>query len=319
MMRAIRLGPLRLATLVLVLAGLACATIVPVPATTAPPVPDPTLVALGTQLADMLTATARAAQVSATPLPTFTPSPIPSLTPSPTSPPALSLEAILIIVPASGPVVSPVQIQGQADPTFEQTLVIQITDANGNILTTVPVQIGADIGQRGPFNAEVEFSVDADQLGRISVFSTSARDGGLIHFSSVEVTLSKSGAPNRIGQILTGERLAIFEPAPQAIISGGIVRLSGYSAPVFENQLGVVICGEGGAGEPDVLCGTTDNVLARGTAMVDAPDIGQPGPFTAELPYTVSASTHARLAVYSASARDGGLIHFSSVEVTLSP
>jgi hypothetical protein len=93
-------------------------------------------------------------------------------------------------------VTSPVLISGVADGTFEQNIVVRLTDEAGNILTTVPTTIVADIGQRGPYEVEVQFNVPNDQPGRIAVFSTSARDGGLIHLSSVEVTLLASGAAN---------------------------------------------------------------------------------------------------------------------------
>jgi len=94
-------------------------------------------------------------------------------------------EAILILEPGPGSSVAfPVHVAGEADPTFEQSLVVQITGADGTVITTVPAQINADIGQRGPFGVDVPFGVPSDQPRRISVFSASARDGGLIHLAS---------------------------------------------------------------------------------------------------------------------------------------
>jgi hypothetical protein len=75
----------------------------------------------------------------------------------------------------------------------------------------------------------------------------------------------------------------------------------------------------GGWGAPDPVCGTAGNVLATGTATLTAPDVGQPGPFAGDLTYHVSAALAARLAVYSRSARDGGIVHLSTVAVQLAP
>lgn len=108
------------------------------------------------------------------------------------TPPAFGVqpEAIQIIVPAIGATVtSPVHVAGEANPTFEQNLVVQVADADGRVIATLPTTIQANAGERGPFFVDVLFAVDSEQPGRISVYATSARDGGIIHLSSVEVTL----------------------------------------------------------------------------------------------------------------------------------
>ncbi len=108
------------------------------------------------------------------------------------TPPAFNIqpEAILIIdPPISASVTSPVHVVGEAGPAFEQTVVVQVADADGNIIATVPTTLQADAGQHGPFVVDVSFTVAAEGPGRISVYSTSARDGGMTHLSSVEVTL----------------------------------------------------------------------------------------------------------------------------------
>ena len=280
---------------------------------------------LGTALAAYITMTARAAHPG-------TPAALPAATrvpaatdtaPAPVATPegGRGPEAILILEPGPGSSVAlPVHVAGEADPTFEQSLVVQITGADGTVITTIPVQINADIGQRGPFGVDVPFSVTSDQPGRISVYSASARDGGLIHLASVEVTLLASGgAASHVPGQLHDESLAIFSPLVLAAVSGGVAHVTGFSDYVFENQLGVVICGEGGAGAPHPICGTADNVLGTGTAYVNSPDLGQPGPFTADVPYAVTAQVRGRIVVFDSSPRDGGITHLGSREVTLAP
>jgi hypothetical protein len=68
-----------------------------------------------------------------------------------------------------------------------------------------------------------------------------------------------------------------------------------------------------------VLTETTGNVLRTGTAYVNSPNLGQPGPFTADMPYAVTAQVHGRIVVYDSSPRDGGITHLGSREVTLAP
>ncbi len=237
---------------------------------------------------------------------------------TPTADPAL--EAILILAPGlSSSVTSPVTVSGEADPTFEQNLVIQVSDENGAVLSTTPTTIQTEAGTRGPYSVDVTFSVAADQPGRLSVYSASARDGGLVHLASVEVTLLASGTAAINPAATHAEVHQIFQPNLLETATGGHVHLEGFSEYVFEGTLSLALCGEGGSGAPDPLCGTTDNVLATGIAMLQAPDVGQPGPFVTDLLYSVTGPVRARLVVYSLSARDGGVLHLSTREINVAP
>ncbi len=249
------------------------------------------------------------------PFATRTPGPAPTAGPD-----TRGAEAILILEPGAGSsITSTVHVAGEADPTFEQSLVVRISDADGKFLSTTAVQIAADASQRGKFAVDVPVHVFADQPGRISVYAISPRDGGLTHLASVEVTLLAAGVASIQAGQPRGESIAIFAPTLRATVGGGTARITGFSDYVFESQLGVAICGEGGSGEPDLICGTKDNLLGLGTAFVNSPDAGQPGPFTADVKYTVAQQTQGRIVVFDASPRDGGLTHLASVEVVLGP
>jgi hypothetical protein len=271
-----------------------------------------------------------------TPLPTFTSSPLPPTIEAPTQTPYIivvtseptatetpvdgALEAILISLPGFGSAItSPVTVQGQSRPTFEQTLVVAVYDQFGELLGLTPTTLDSSAGSPGNFRTELAFTVASEQPGRVSVYETSAMDGGMVHLSSVEVTLRPGGTAEIIPAEFHFESIQIQFPAPNDELSGGILTVSGYSDYYFESNLGLILCGEGGSGAPNELCGTEDNVLAAGNALIDAPDMGQPGPFSGELSYSVSAPTHARVIVFAASARDGGLLHLSSIPVVLIP
>ena len=230
-------------------------------------------------------------------------------------------EAILILSPGTNSnILSPIQISGQADPTFEQNLIAKVTGDNGLSVGMKSTTIQAELGKRGAFSANVTFNVTRDQPGRVAVWSSSPKDGGLVHFSSIGVNLLASGSLKLLPGQTQSEPLVITSPAAAgAVFSAGKLHLEGWSGPVFENTISVVLCGEGGNGKSEPFCGTVDNVLARLSTTTNAPDIGQPGRFSLDITYKVTKPINGRVAVYFTSPRDGGLLHLTSMPVTLNP
>lgn len=260
----------------------------------------------------------------AAPLQTETPLPPPVISTAPgeevVPPPNLEVEAIYIGQPGpNSTLVSSFQITGQAGPTFEQNLVVRIAGLNGLLVILQPTTIQADIGQAGPFSLGGIFNIAAVTPGRISVYDVSARDGGLIHLASVQITLMPGGSPEFSAPPPNSEVIAILEPEHLQEISGGVIQISGFSEYFFEGNLSTILCGAGGIGAEHLICGTLDNILAEGFATIISDDIGIPGPFLAELLYSVGTTTRARLVVYALSPMDGGIIHLSSREITLNP
>jgi hypothetical protein len=172
--------------------------------------PCPPPYELQTQVAVLQTqvAAASAAPSEAPPTPTpvrETPTRIPP-TSTPTSPapaqtavpcpvcPQSQEEAIVITSPVAGETVTnPVVVTGISDPTFEQSLGIQVIGQDGRVLGQGAAMISAELGERGSFTGEVTFSSPpAEERGRITVFDMSARDGGLLHLASIEVMLAGS-------------------------------------------------------------------------------------------------------------------------------
>ncbi len=113
-------------------------------------------------------ATPVAAAETATPVPTGTAPPTvaaPTSTPLPTvvgqsgGPPSRPTEAIVIMEPASGSrVTSPLRLRGEANPTFEQNLIVRMVTADGEEMSLQPTTIQADAGQRGPFTLDIPFT-----------------------------------------------------------------------------------------------------------------------------------------------------------------
>jgi hypothetical protein len=233
--------------------------------------------------------------------------------PSPVSPPTTSIpsldpEAILILEPGPGSILtSPLQIKGFADPAFEQTLVVNVLLEDGTQLLTEPINIRADVGQRGPFSAQIPFTINEPHQAFIQVYNVSPRDGGLIHLASVGVTLSDSGEQKVLQAVPHLEQIAIFKPKPAQEISGGSLLVEGFALAEFEQTLVVEIQDLQG------------RVIGMQPVIVNAPDLGQPGPFSLGLLYQVDVSGPGRVVVRDISPAFGGDVHLSSVEIKLSP
>ena len=224
------------------------------------------------------------------------------------APPGRPPEAIMILSPASGSrITSPLRVSGEADPTFEQNLVVRVLQADGTLVTQAPTTIQADVGQRGPFEIELPISLPSEQNIFIQVFSDSARDGGITHLSSVGVMFTPTGPANIITRDPYPEQISIFQPQTGASISGGTVHVSGFALAGFEQTLLIEVLDEDGT------------VIGSQPVMVDAPDLGQPGPFEADVAYTVSQVQNGRIVVRDISPAFGGNAHLSSVEVNLAP
>ena len=240
--------------------------------------------------------------------------PIASETPAPAaSPTRLPLrpaqeEAILILEPGPGSrVTSPLRVAGIADSTFEQALVVRLVLDDGTLLALEPTTIQTPMGTRGPFEVDVPFDLAGERSALLQVYSASARDGGLTHLSSVGVLLAIGGPadirPGRAGP----EQLQILQPRLVDRISGGIAHVEGFGLASFEGTLLVQIYDVEG------------NQVGSQAILVQAPEMGVPGPFVADVPYTVTAEGPGRVVVVDPLPVFDGVGHIASVEVILAP
>lgn len=219
-----------------------------------------------------------------------------------------SAEAILILTPGPGSrLTSPIHIEGIADPTFEQTLAVRLILIDGTVAASLATTIAADIGQRGPFQADLSFDVPGGGNAFLQVYGQSPRDGGVTHLASVGVMLVSSGPTAVVPVRPHPEDIAIAQPRPAQTIRGGLLHVEGFALASFEQTLLVE------------LYDADSNLVASQPVIVAAPDLGQPGPFVADMPYSVTASGPARVIVRDISPAYGGDVHLASVEVDLNP
>jgi hypothetical protein len=204
-------------------------------------------------------------------------------------------------------VISPVHVAGFADPTFEQNLVVRILLDDGTEIALTPTTIGADLGERGPFAVDVPFTIAGERNAFIQVYDQSARDGGIIHLASVGVTLAASGPANIVPGTVRPEQIHIQLPSPGDTVSGGVAHVEGFGLASFEGTLVIEVYDENGS------------MVGQEPIIVQAPDLGFPGPFSADVAYNVAASGPGRIVVRDPSVAFVGDYHISSVEITLAP
>ncbi len=102
-------------------------------------------------------------------------------------------ETIVIYQPELGDTVvgGIAYVEGFGLASFEQTLILEIHDAEGNVVGSLPIMVdAADWGLPGPFNADVPYAVAEEGPGRVVVIDPLPVFDGVGHISSVEVTLA---------------------------------------------------------------------------------------------------------------------------------
>jgi hypothetical protein len=217
-------------------------------------------------------------------------------------------ESIVIEQPGNGSrVASPFRLAGYAGPTFEQHLAVRVVLDDGTELAVAGTTIHAEAGQRGPYQAEIPFEVSAERQAFIQVYDASARDGGILHLSSVAVTLLPQGRSKILLAEPALERIAILQPAAGGKVGGGVAHVEGYGLAGFEQTLLVQVLDADGT------------VIGESPVTVAASDLGQPGPFSADVDYSAASGGPGRIVVRDISPAHGGDAHLASVEIALAP
>jgi hypothetical protein len=220
----------------------------------------------------------------------------------------LSKEAVLILEPGPGSrLISPLRVAGIAGPAFEQTLGVRLVLDDGTLLIEQPAIIQAELGEQGRFEIELPFEISGERNALLQVSITSPRDGGITHLASVGVTLADSGEAQIVPGRPQKEAIILLQPLVGATVRGGTVQVAGVGLASFEGTLVVEIYDAGG-----LLVGSQPLV-------VDAPDIGLPGIFGIDVPYSVSSEGPGRIVVIDPLPVFDGIGHINSVEVTLAP
>ncbi|MGH2531541.1 MAG: Gmad2 immunoglobulin-like domain-containing protein [Thermomicrobiales bacterium] len=96
---------------------------------------------------------------------------------------------IFVEAPAPGDTVSsPIRVWGTAN-TFEATLLIDVRDANDEIVANEVVTATSGSGTRGTFDVEIAFGSHATGDGTVTAYEISARDGGRVNVVEIPVVI----------------------------------------------------------------------------------------------------------------------------------
>lgn len=217
-------------------------------------------------------------------------------------------EAITIAEPGPGSrVTSPLRVAGSADPAQHQEIEVRLLLEDGTVLAQTTATIDAPLGQRGPYEVALPFAISGERQAFLQVLSRSARDGGITSLNAVGLTIAATGPEEIRTAAAAPARVTIYEPAPLQTVSGGTVSVSGFGLASFEQTLVVEVLDAAG------------NVAGSEPVTVESVALGQPGPFSVDVAYSVATAGPGRIVVRDPSPAFGGDVYVTSVEVTLEP
>ncbi len=237
---------------------------------------------------------------------TFTPRPTRTSTPTPTQ----DINSSAIQIQQPGPlsrVVSPLTVSAYVYPGATGRVQIELLGEDGRLLVRT-VDVFDPAFKRVFVSEQLEFDVSAAaEAGRLQII-TLDKYGRLMEQESVDLLLLSMGeadvnppGPNTIAAI-------IQEPAPNRMIQGGTLLVSGLTRIPSDQPLLVQLVATNGA-----VAGYRQVEPVQAAA-------GSYGPFTVEVPYKVDTPTWVRLIFQASSAgRVPGVVYATSLEVLLSP
>jgi heat shock protein HslJ len=198
----------------------------------------------------------------------------------------------------------PIEVRGSGGALPEGNVVVEVLDAQGNVLDRQPtVMQGPEVGTGGEGTWSVELNVDVEPgtAGTIRAYTTSPADGSIMVEDSVEVSLGQTPAVEAYIKIETpsqGSTLEVSSP----------IRVSGSGAGLPEGNLVVVAVDESG------------DVLAEQPVTLQGPDVGAggEGTWSVELAVPASGMTPGYIGAFSASPKQRDFVATDHIQVTFS-
>lgn len=208
---------------------------------------------------------------------------------------------ITIIDPVQGavlPVPEVITIRGDAGGLFENNVVVQALDAQGNVLAQQPTTvISAEQGGQGPWSVDLVVPVKPGMIGLIFAFSPSPEDGTIMASASTEVTYGEaleSGSEIAIQQPVEGSKVDTTRP----------VTVRGIGRGLFENNVVVEALDANGV------------VLVQQATTMSTEEVGGAGAWTIDLNIPGKGEAPGMIRAFSPSPTDGSAMAESSVAVT---
>ncbi len=206
--------------------------------------------------------------------------------------------------PQAGATVSlaqPLAVSGMAGGLFEGSLVVQVLDADGNVLIEAPTTVqapNAGLGESGPWSLELQVQAQPESLGTVRTYAQSAEDGSVVAEDQVEVTFEA---------VAVEPYIVINEPGEGAVIDPAApLRVQGMAGGLFEGSLVVEVLDENGA----------SLAMAPTTIQSEYAGVGGEGSWSVELAVQPVPGSRGMLRAWAGSPKDGSVAAEDVVEVS---
>jgi hypothetical protein len=212
----------------------------------------------------------------------------PTATPNPWTDPA---EAIEVFSPVKdGGYHSPIEIIGYSQ-TFEGNVILRLLNSDATPIAE-RFTMGGSVDGYDFFHSRLRFYVDAEEAGTVEVYEESAEDGSQINKVTIPVVL------------MPGQRVIdVDSPKPGAALCSPVI--SGYSN-TFEANVVITLSDRNGTpvATPQPTMGG---------------NLGFYRPFSASVPYTVTAPTALLIGAHETSPKDGSNVDYTRIPFSLYP
>jgi uncharacterized lipoprotein YbaY len=206
--------------------------------------------------------------------------------------------------PDAGATVSlgqPLAISGTAGGLFEGGLVVQVLDADGNVLAEAPTTIqapNAGLGESGPWSLELEVQAAPESEGTVRAYALSAEDGSVATEDQVEVSFEAAAVEPYIIINEPGEG-AVIDPSAPLVVSG-------TAGGLFEGGLVVEVLDENGA----------SLAMTPTTIQSEYAGVGGEGPWSVEMSFQPVPGSPGTLRAWAGSPKDGSVVAEDLLEVS---
>ena len=285
------------------LVGCAPAPLAPAPTATAPSTPSPSATPASVDSPSLLPL------VNVTPFlvlepPELIPSATPTLLSLPLPPEKLILEA-----PGPGSQLgSPVHVVGWGGPSSRDLVRLRLLGEDGRVLAQLRTYLLVLPGRSGRFIADLAFQIPGvAEVALLEASYDNPLTGRLDHLTTRQLILLTTGRPLLQPVVAAPEKVSLFTPREDRVITGGSILIRGAAWLDEEGPLLVELLDRQG------------NLLSSAEVELAAPAPGQLGTFEVTLPYSVPRAQYGWVAVSERSQKFATLLHYTSLRVYLRP
>ncbi len=220
--------------------------------------------------------------------------------PAPTEPSGGADAFITIAQPGQGavlPVPESISIRGQAGGLFENSLMVQVLDAQGNLLAQEPTIIDAsEPGGVGNWSVELIIPVQPGTKGLIFASSTSPEDGQIIASASVETTYGEANQ--------AGSEIKIDQPKGGTVLDTSVpVTVAGTGRGLFENNVVIQLLARNG------------DVIVQEPTTMQTEEVGGAGTWSIDIHIPEGSGMKGAIRAFSTSPQDGSIDAEDTVSV----